>query len=767
MIRAKEKQTIHRIAVIGNYVPRQCGIATFTTDLCESLSAAFPAVDCFALAVNDIPAGYAYPERVRFELEEKDVASYRRAAHFLNINNVDAVCLQHEYGIFGGPAGSHILALLHELHMPLVTTFHTVLREPDAAQRAVLEQIAQLSDRLVTISRCGAQFLHEVYQVPEEKILVIPHGIPDVPFVDPNFYKDRFGVEGKLVILTFGLVSPNKGIENVIEAMPAIRERFPHAIFIVLGATHPHVLRQQGESYRLSLERLALERGVEQGVLFFNRYASLEELMEFIGAADIYITPYNDKAQISSGTLAYAVGAGKAVISTPYWYAEEILSEGRGCLVPFRDAAAIADSVIALLDNEPERHAMRKRAYLFGRDTIWSAVARQYMACFAQAREQRNRRPRPVLGIRLGDKQPLEMPALNLNHLQALTDDTGILQHAVFTVPNYNEGYTTDDNARALVATVLLEELDDPAARLAPGLSSRYLAFLWHAFHPELKRFRNFLSYDRRWLEECGSEDSHGRALWGVGTVVGRSRHQGLIGLANRLFVQALPSVEAFTSPRAWAFTLIAIHEYLRRFYGDSSVQKMREILAQRLMQLYDQQSTPDWVWFEDRLTYSNASLSHALLLSGHWLERSDMCAAGLKTLAWLTDIQRAARGHFVPVGSDGFYVRGGERTRFDQQPEEAYATVAACLEAFRLTHENRWRKEALRAYTWFLGSNDLSLPLYDPHSGGCCDGLHPDRVNQNQGAESTLAFLLAGIEMRLAQSIVTDLRRAYGQSEK
>jgi len=381
---------IKRLAFIGNYLPRRCGIATFTTDLAESVATAYPDTQCIALPVNDIEEGYAYPSRVRFELVEKDIESYRRAADFLNINNVDVVSLQHEYGIFGGRAGSHILALLGELRMPIVTTLHTVLQEPDADQRRVLMDIAQQSERLVVMSARGAEFLQEIYGVPAEKIDLIPHGIPDVSFVDPSFFKDQFGVEGKTVLLTFGLLSPNKGIETVIEALPAILEKHPQVVYIVLGATHPNVLRHDGESYRLSLQWLAQEKGVEGQVIFYNRFVSLEELTEFIGAADIYITPYLDPRQITSGTLAYTVGAGKAVISTPYWYAEEMLADERGMLVPFQAPAALAETVNDLLDNPAKRHAMRKRAYLYGRDMIWPEVSRRYMETFQQARNERS-----------------------------------------------------------------------------------------------------------------------------------------------------------------------------------------------------------------------------------------------------------------------------------------------------------------------------------------------------------------------------------------
>jgi len=744
----------HRVAVIGNYLPRQCGIATFTTDLCEALATADPATTCFAVAVNDTSSGYDYPPRVRFELAERDLSSYRQAADFLNIHSVDLVCLQHEYGIFGGSAGSHILALLHELRMPLVTTLHTILQEPDPSQRRVMEELAQLSDRLVVMSQRAATFLREIYRVANDKIDVIPHGIPDVPFVDPNFFKDQFGVEGNLVMLTFGLLSPNKGVEYVIQALPAILARYPNVVYVVLGATHPHVKRREGESYRLGLERLAHDYGVEGNVLFHNRFVSLQELVEFIGAADIYVTPYLNAAQIVSGTLAYAVGAGKAVVSSPYWYAEELLAEGRGALVPFADAAAIAAQVRHLLDNEPERHAVRKRAYQLGREMTWPRVALRYLETFRRARDERAYQPRAAFVARTLDRRPAELPELDLRHVYCLTDDTGMQQHAVFTVPNYREGYTTDDNARALLLTVLLEEIGrdtDEVHRLA----SRYLGFLWHAFEQKAGRFHNTLSFDRRWLDDVGSEDSHGRALRALGAVVSRSNHLGLRGLAGHLFVLALSTTESFTSPRAWAFLLLAVRDYLARFPGDRAAQQVRCVMGERLMDLYRTNSAADWPWFEDILSYDNATLPYALLTCGTSLRRCDMTEVALRSLRWLVRTQRGAEGHFVPIGSEGFYPRGGQRARFDQQPIEAYATVAASLEAHRVTGDRRWRIEARRAFEWFLGRNDLRLSLYDSSTGGCRDGLHPDRANENQGAESTLAFLLSLLELQLSEDVL------------
>jgi glycosyltransferase involved in cell wall biosynthesis len=743
---------LNRIAFIGNYLPRQCGIATFTTDLCESIAVKYSQTTCIAVPVNDVEAGYDYPARVRFELSEKDIDSYRRTADFLNINSVDLVSLQHEYGIFGGRAGSHILVLLRELRMPVVTTFHTILRDPAHDQKRVLQEIAALSDRIVVMSQRGMEFLHTVYDVAPDKIDLIPHGIPDVPFVDPSFHKDLFGVEGKTVLLSFGLLSANKGIDKVISALPAILNRYPNVVYIVVGATHPHVIRNEGETYRLYLQRLAREEKVESQVIFYNRFVSLEELVEFISAADIYITPYLNEAQITSGTLAYALGAGKAVISTPYWYAEELLSDGRGVLVPFQDPAALADGVIGLLDKESERHAMRKRAYVYGRQMIWPEVADRYVECFKRARKERRHFARPGFAVKPLDKRPADLPPIKLDHLFHMTDETGIIQHAIFTVPNYSEGYSIDDNARALMVNVLLESLGNETAL---ELGSRYLAFIWYAFNTEFGRFRNFLDYQRNWLEKIGSDDSHGRTLWALGTVLGRSNTPALHSMAGWVFEQALPAILKTTSPRAWAFTIMGIQEYLHRFTGDRRASQVLEELSIRLLKLYQDNQSDKWQWYEDRLTYCNAALPHALLISGNAMSNTFMTEAGLKSLSWLSDLQRSDEGYFFPIGSNGFYSQGGKRARFDQQPVEAQSMVSACLEAYRITGDKQWQVEARRAFEWFLGHNDLNLPVYDPITGGCQDGLHPDSVNKNQGAESTLAFLQALLELRLAENIL------------
>jgi glycosyltransferase involved in cell wall biosynthesis len=748
-----------RIAIIGNYLPRRCGIATFTTDLCDAIHAEYEATELLALPVNDTEEGYSYPARIRFELSQDELSSYRQAADFLNFSNIDLVCVQHEYGIFGGPAGAHILELLRRLQMPIVTTLHTVLREPNFDQRIVMEEIAALSDRLIVMSRQSAEILQEVFHVPISKIDLIPHGIPDLAFTDPQFYKEAFGTEGKDVLLTFGLLSPNKGIENVIKALPAILSKHSNVVYMISGVTHPHILRHEGDKYRLYLQNLAQELGVEAHVIFRNRFVSPQELVEVIGAADIYITPYKHQGQVVSGTLAYALSAGKAIISTPYLHAMELLDEGRGVLVPFDDPQAIAAKTIELLDNGTARHAMRKRAYLYTRDMVWDRAARQYMGSFERVYNERLRTPRATFSAQNTEKVLDRLPAVRLDHLHRMTDHTGIIEHAVFVVPNYPEGYTTDDNARALIVAILLEEFAGITPTATLDLASRYLAFLWLAFDPATRRFRNCLSYERQWQDAEGSEDSHGRALWGLGTVLGRTKDAGLRGAAGRLFELAVPAAVEFKSPRACAFALLGLLEYLESFPGDRAALNAADALANRLLDSYRANSSAGWKWFENVLSYSNARLPQALIRAGRRGANEAMVSAGLEALEWLATVQRCEiKGHFVPIGSHGFYSKKTEKARFDQQPVEACAAVSAFLQAYRATGKGRWRKDAWTAFNWFLGDNDLQVALYDPTTGGCRDGLHPDRANENQGAESTLSFLMALLEMRkLEEADTTD----------
>jgi glycosyltransferase involved in cell wall biosynthesis len=741
----KYYEGIDSVAVIGNYLPRQCGIATFTTDLVEGLSAEAPDIKCWAAAMNDKPEGYPYPEKVRFEINQNKLTDYSVASQFLNISQTDIVCLQHEYGLFGGPAGSHLLKLLGDLRMPVVTTLHTILKDPTPEYRDVMCRLSDLSDKLVVMSHKAYDFLKDIYDVPEEKIAFIHHGIPDTPFIDSSFYKDKFGVEGKKVLLTFGLLSSNKGIENVLQALPAVIKKHPDVVYIILGATHPHVLKLHGDAYRIMLQQLMRKLDIGKHVIFQNRFVTLRELCEFLGIADIYITPYLEEAQITSGTLAYAMGTGKAVISTPYWYATEMLAEGRGRIVPFRNPDALAEQIIGLLDNDVERHAMRKKAYTFSREAVWKAVSRKYLQVFSEVRQNRTRNPRPrhsyVENIKAITN--FELPEIKLDHLRALTDDTGILQHANFTIPDRTHGYCTDDNARALLVAAMGQKYLPTNGLGLDFLSGHYLGFLLYAYNEKNGRFHNFMTYSRQWMEEIGSEDAHGRAIWCLGKAVAFLDDPGHLAMTTTLFKKALRDVENLHSPRTTAFCLVGMNAYLRKFSGDSDVRRIRGVLADRLFNQFKNNATDDWLWLENTLNYANGKLPHALLLSGHRMLRNDMIDMGLNSLKWLLAIQ-TEDNHFVPIGSNGWYEKGGPRARFDQQPVEANAMVEACVEAFNVTRDKSWFDHAVMCFNWFLGHNDLNMPLYDPKTGGCRDGLMADGINQNEGAESSLAWLLS-----------------------
>ena len=743
---------LNRIAWIGNYVPRRCGIATYTRDLRCAVAAHLPAAACPVVAMNDGTTRHAYPAEVGFACTDHDPAAHRRAAEFVNLLEPDVVSLQHEYGIFGGPSGRHVLDLLQVLRAPVHTTLHTVLAHPTPEQREVLAGIVRLSTRLAVMTERGRSLLREVYGVPDDRIDVIPHGIPDMEFIDPAFHKDRFGVEGRHVLLTFGLLSPSKGIEQAITALPAIVARHPDTVYVVLGATHPHLVRSEGERYRESLQRLAADRGVERHVVFHDRYVDMPELLAFLGAADVYLTPYLNEDQITSGTLAYAFGCGKAVLSTPYWHARELLADDRGVLVPFRDPAAIATGVNGLLADDARRHAMRKRAYLLGRDMVWSRVAARYAEAFRQTRAGVTLKPRGGSASRPAPPPRRTLPSLALGHLWRLTDSTGLLQHAVYDIPDADHGYCTDDNARALALMVAIDDLGCATAETARA-TTVYATFLGHAFDPATGRFRNLLGFDRRWRDDAGTDDSLGRAVLALGACIGRSRRPALRRWAMRLFAPAVAAVEACTSPRAWATALIGLHDYLERLAGDRQMAAAARRLTARLLRLRRATADGDWPWLEDVLAYDNARICQALVGSGRVLGAAVAADAGLRMLDWLARLQVTATGRFAPVGCNGFLRRGGVAAAFDQQPLEAHGMVAACVEAARATGDASWIDVAWTAFDWFHGHNVLGLALCDPRTGGCRDGLLEDRTNDNQGAESTLAYLAALVDMQAAET--------------
>jgi glycosyltransferase involved in cell wall biosynthesis len=742
---------VKHVAFIGNSLPRRCGIATFTTDLQHAIAAAPAQITTSIVAMNDHDQAYDYPSTVMVQINDDRIEDYIRAAETLNRAKIDVVSLQHEFGIFGGEAGAYIVALLSRLNMPIVTTLHTVLAEPNAAQRRVMERIVNVSSKLVVMAEKGRDLLLAVYRVPPDKIEVIPHGIPDFPFVAPGAAKARRGFAGRSVILTFGLLSPNKGIEVMIDAMPAVLKQGPDAVYVVLGATHPNLVRTQGEAYRESLVARAQALGVQEHVVFLDQFVDQPTLLDFISMCDVYVTPYLNEAQMTSGTLAYSFGLGRAVVSTPYWHARELLAAGRGALVPFGDSPAIGAEIADLLTNDARREAMRQCAYASSRSMTWERTAERYVATFENARRAHrlNVIAQRTQGAPARVRPPV--PTLHLSHFLSMCDDTGLYQHAVHAVPDRSHGYCVDDNARALLLACALNAPGE--APLTEVMTTRFAAFVQHAWNPDLRRFRNFMSFDRRWLEESGSEDSHGRTLWALGTCARLDDNASRRRWAADLFCAALGTVEGFSSPRAWAFTLLGLDAYCAAHADDPAAKRMRLLLADRLMVLLGRVETKDWVWFEEGLSYDNARLPQALILTGVSSGTPDYVEAGLRALRWLVTLQTAATGVFRPVGTEGFADVRTPPEAFDQQPVEAAATISACLAAWDADGDSTWREEAERAFSWFFGSNDLSASLVDVETGSCRDGLHRDRPNENRGGESVVSFALSVVEMRqLAQ---------------
>ncbi len=736
---------IESIAFIGNYLPRRCGIATFTSDLHRAVAAAHSDLDTCVVAMTDPGATYDYPKVVRVSVRDEMIGDYRNAAHFLNEAAVDVVSLQHEYGIFGGEAGGNIIDLLSHLEMPIVTTLHTVLAEPTHTQRKVMDRIIDASSKIIVMAEKGRELLRSVHDVPARKVEVIPHGIPDFPYLETHQAKEEFGSSGKKIILTFGLLSPNKGIEHVLDAMPRIIETCPNAVYVILGATHPHLVRNHGEAYREGLIARVEELGINNHVVFVNQFVEQGTLLDFISMCDVYVTPYLNETQMTSGTLAYSFGLGKAVVSTPYWHAKELLADGRGILVPFGDANALSTEIAGLLTNDVRRRAMCKRAYAASRSMTWAQTAERYLASFEAAREHTPLAiVLPVVDRIASRRKQHAVPEVRIGHFMSLCDGTGMLQHAVHSVADRSHGYCVDDNARALLLSSALANSSEP--HLPNDLTSRFAAFVQHAWNPDTGQFRNFMSYDRRWLEHRGSPDSHGRTLWALGDCALKDAEPSRRRWAAELFKNALPVVEEFSSPRAWAFCLLGLDAYCPMNGDDLFADRLRTQLADRLLALLCDREAEHWPWFEDVLAYDNARLPQALIQTGLTTHTPSYVAGGLRSLRWLMSLQTAPSGYFRPVGTGSFGSVRKQPEAFDQQPVEASATISACLAAKRADDSAEWPAGAMRALNWFLGENDLETPLIDVETGACLDGLHPDRPNENRGAEFELCLTFLGL---------------------
>jgi glycosyltransferase involved in cell wall biosynthesis len=740
-------RALQRVAFIGNHLPRRCGIATFTHDLHRAVSTSHQDLETCVVAMTNPGCTYDYPPAVRFQVREEMIDDYAQGAEFLNNASFDVVSLQHEYGIFGGEAGGNIIDLLSRLEMPVVTTLHTVLADATPSQHDVMRRIIDTSAKIVIMSETARELLRSVHDVPAHRIEVIPHGIPDFPFLETHHAKAEFGFGGKTIILTFGLLSPNKGIEIMLDAMPSIIKTCRNAVYVILGATHPNLVRDQGEAYRDYLTARVRELRIGDHVVFVNQFVDQATLLNFISMCDVYVTPYLNEAQMTSGTLAYSFGLGRAVVSTPYWHAKELLSDGRGILVPFGDAKAVSNEIAGLLTNDVLRHAMRKRAYAASRSMTWVKTAKRYLTVFETARE--NIRPGislPIAAIVFGSKGHI-VPEMRIGHFLSLCDSTGMIQHAVHSVPDRSHGYCVDDNARALLFSCVLSNAGE--AQLSETMTTRFAAFIQHAWNPDTRRFRNFMSYDRRWLEESGSEDSHGRTLWALAECARADTDPSRRRWAAALFKTALAAVEEFSSPRAWAFSLLGLDAYCTLVGGDLFANRVRRLLADRLMSLFSATETKDWIWFEDLLAYDNPRLPQALIQTGLTTQTRPYVEVGLRSLRWLMSLQTTSSGCFRPVGTKSFGRLRQKPEAFDQQPVEASATISACLAAWLAEDGAEWPAGAMRAFGWFLGENDLQTTLIDPDTGRCSDGLHPDRPNENKGAESVLSYLLGLVEIR------------------
>ncbi|WP_230770919.1 glycosyltransferase family 4 protein [Sphingomonas sp. Leaf4] len=753
MDRTVAPESLDRIALIGNFLPRKCGLATFTTDTYNALRDRYPDLQVDVYAMDDRPGAYAYPPAVTHAIPQDDRIAYLDAARRIEASGAQAVWVQHEYGIYGGSAGEHLLALLDRVNVPVLVTLHTILEHPNAEERRVLEALLRRAAKVIVMAEKGREILMRVHGTNSRQIAMIPHGVPDRPFVAPAAMKPAFGWAERDVILTFGLLAPNKGIETMIEAMPAVVARHPNALYVVLGATHPHLVAHEGEAYRDRLKAQAADLGVADNVAFVDAFVEQHELLDYLQAADLYVTPYSNPAQITSGTLSYAVAMGKVVVSTPYVHATEILADDHGILVDFGDAAAFAREIDDLLSNDARRIDLAARAYARGRTMLWPCLVesalKEVTAAFAA-------RPRRM-------KIDMDLTALTPDFaaVERMSDATGMLQHSIYSVPDRRHGYCIDDNARALILMSQIDEIDEIAR---DKWMTIYAAFVQYAWNPDRRRFRNFMNFDRTWCEDEGSEDSNGRTLWALAITARDARSRKHRDWALSLYEQTASIALDLGSPRARAFAMLAAVAMLEVVPGHALSTEIATRFGDELVTLLDTARRPEWRWFEIVLAYDNARLPEAMIRAGAALGREDFLDVGLDTLDWIVGRQTSPEGRFRAVGTESFGRPYAEPLPFDQQPLEAQATVEACVAAFHATGDRRWRDEALKAYHWYLGANDLDLPLATVADGGCFDGLMPTGLNRNQGAESILALQLASCAISALSkrgASVADPRRA------
>lgn len=752
-----------KVTYIASFPPRECGIATFSQNLIRAVGMNDEGGDqASVVAMNDTGNRYKYPSQVGFVINQECREDYRRAADYIHRWGADICVLQHEFGIFGGESGVYILTLLHELKVPFVVTFHTILKEPTYLQKVIVQEIARRAAGVVVMSRKAVGFLDDIYGVPAEKVHLIEHGVPDIPKRRLSSRKDLLApYKNRRILFTFGLLNRNKGIETVIKALPSIVAYHPEVVYLVLGNTHPGVVRNSGEEYREYLKQLIAETGMENHVEFLNCFVSEAELAWYLSNVDIYITPYLNKAQITSGTLSYAVGSGAAAISTPYWHAQELLAEGRGLLFDFRNNIQLAEKVTRLLDNPRELGLLQMKALEFGNKVRWPRIGKRYRQLFVrilqdrlltQAKDQlRASADHKQMPVSLSD-----LPSFSLDHIIRLTDDTGIIQHANYGIPNLKEGYCLDDNSRAMILALMAfrHHKSHDALKLLPV----YMSFV-HYMQREDGLFRNFLNFRREYVEEVGSEDAFGRTIWALGYLMRYAPNSSYREFGLDMYRKAFPHFSTLRYLRGIADTIIGLTHYLACYPTDEGMLDCLACLTGKLLDAYRQNASAHWQWFEEKMSYDNAILPLALL---HSFEVTGDAAARKVALESLQFLEKVCfrDGCFSPVGNHGWYSQQDSIPLFDQQALETMAMVLVYDCAYHITGKHSWFQKMYKCYTWFLGENTLHLPLFDSETHGCCDGLQERGVNRNQGAESTLAYWIS--HLTVIRAIESEARHTH-----
>ncbi|MBN2412890.1 glycosyltransferase [candidate division KSB1 bacterium] len=750
-----------KLICIGNFPPRECGIAAFTHDLYTSLQINARKIktrfEMDIIAMNPPYKHFNYPDPVKYSINQQQQKEYIKAADYINNSHADICLLQHEFGIFGGNSGVYILPLIHRIDVPLVTVMHTVLKAPNYHEKEIIKKIGERSVKVIVMSKHAIQLLIEIYKIPMNKIIIFHHGVPDFQIVDKKDLREKYHLNHRKVLLTFGLLNRNKGIETVLHALSQVVRKHPALLYIVLGKTHPNILRETGEEYRESLLKMVHDLKLEDNVLFIKNFVSQKTLMEYLSAIDIYITPFLNEAQITSGTLSYAVGAGAAIISTPYWHARELLADGRGCLFDFNDSQKCAQIVEHLLDNPDKIEALREKTRAFGENFKWAKVGGKYLELFNQVSNQQPYHIQSNPQNRL-----LKLPTLSLDHVYRLTDQTGILQHAKSFVPNLKEGYCLDDNARALLMINKYYNLKKD--HKAIDLMAIYLSFI-HYMQQEDGSFRNFLNYEKEIVDSKCSEDVFGRTLWALGYLIRYKPKDALYQAALEIFFNAIPNITKINSVRCLATTIIGTGHFLHRLRNEKMMIKYLRDLTEKMMFKYKINRTSEWCWFEDILTYDNGILPLSLFYAYEILGDPEILNIAQESVNFLDRIVFRNK-YLSSVGSNGWYKKGEQCAKYAQQPINAMALVLMYEKAYRVTKSKIYYDRMVDSFLWFIGKNELDISLYDDGTKGCCDGLESYGVNINQGAESTLSYLLAYLSIISAED-PNEKEKQYAYSQK